>query len=515
METQTPEEELRQLLLSSELDLLAQLDERVSGLLERVGDDEALHESTRRVIVDVLRDAGVADHERLSTIMAPLMLSSLRAEIRGSRDMMVEALYPLTGRLVSAAVRNAFRELLQTLDSKVSRAFSLTHLRIRLEALFTRRSLGELMLQHFPPFEIDEILVIHRPTGLLIAGTGEQESLDRDLVGSMLNAVMSLTKDAFVEGESGELSTLEFGESQLFVKSSPTLILVVATTGVPPKGLELRLENLFVAFLDTWGRTLSEFDGELDPAREIELGGDLRRRAVELLSESEIAGDKGSFVRPFLVLAILVLLLGGWVGARSWEAYQVRGVEATARAIVDNQVALIGYPIDVRYSREDSVLYVAGLTPDVATQDALVEALGEAVDAELDLVLSPLRFPDPIENLQLFARQNAIYFTEGTELRAPEQADETLQELAVLLVDTPPYVRLRMTGYADPLGDQAVNEVLTVERARTAFDRLVELSVPPDRMTIVGRPGERFLTQEVGANSDSRRVEFEVYFTER
>ncbi len=34
-------------------------------------------------------------------------------------------------------------------------------------------------------------------------------------------------------------------------------------------------------------------------------------------------------------------------------------------------------------------------------------------------------------------------------------------------------------------------------------------------MTIVGRPGERFLTQEVGSNSDSRRVEFEVYFTER
>jgi outer membrane protein OmpA-like peptidoglycan-associated protein len=515
VETLTPEEELRQLLLSQELDLLARLDERVAELLERVGDDETLQSSMRRVIVDVLRDAGVEEHERLSNILAPLMLSSLRAEIRGSRDMMVEALYPLTGRLVSAAVRNAFREFLQTLDQKVSRAFSFSHMQIRMKALLSRRSVGELMLERFPPFGIDEILVIHRPTGLLIAGTGDKESVDRDLVGSMLNAVMSLTKDAFVEGGSGELSTLEFGGAQLFVRSSPALVLVVVTNGVPPRGMETRLENLFVGFLDTWGRPLSEFDGDLDAAQEKELIADLDRRSTELLSEAEVAGDKGSFLRPFLAIALVAIVLGSWLGVRAWSAYQVTRIEAAARAVIDSQVDLIGFPIEVRFNREDSVLYVAGLTPDVAARDALIEALQGDVGVELDLVLSPLSFPDPIADLQLFSRQNAIYFTDGTNLRAPEQAEETLQELARLLIDTPPHVRLRLSGYADALGNLAVNEALTAGRARFAFDRLVALGVAPERMTIVGRPGERFLSQEVGSNSDSRRVEFEVYFTER
>ncbi len=138
METLTPEEELKQLLLSPELALLDTLEQRLKGLQGRVGDDEALAASTRRVIVDVLREAGAEDHERLSLILAPLMLSSLRAEIRSSREMMVEALYPITGRLVSAAVKNAFRELLQTFDSKVTETFSFAHLRVRVEALLWR-----------------------------------------------------------------------------------------------------------------------------------------------------------------------------------------------------------------------------------------------------------------------------------------------------------------------------------------------------------------------------------------
>jgi outer membrane protein OmpA-like peptidoglycan-associated protein len=69
-------------------------------------------------------------------------------------------------------------------------------------------------------------------------------------------------------------------------------------------------------------------------------------------------------------------------------------------------------------------------------------------------------------------------------------------------------------GYADPLGTPAVNAQLTLDRARFAHDRLVALGVPETRMVTVGRPGERLATQTVGAGSDSRRTEFEVYFTE-
>ena len=68
---QTQEEELKHLLLGAELDLLDRIEERCADLEARVGDDASLRGSLRSVIVDVLRDAGVQDYERLATVLAP------------------------------------------------------------------------------------------------------------------------------------------------------------------------------------------------------------------------------------------------------------------------------------------------------------------------------------------------------------------------------------------------------------------------------------------------------------
>lgn len=522
MERLTPEEELKRLLLSSELDLLAELQSRLGEIQARVGDDEVLQETLRNVIVDVLRDAGTADHERLSTILAPLMLSSLRAEIRSSRDMMVEALYPITGRLVSAAVKNAFRDMLQNLDSRVTETFSLSNLGLRVRALFSRHSYGELLLRRSRLFHIEETLVIHRPTGLLISRVASddeaQEEVDRDLVGSMLNAVMSLSRDAFGDETSGELSTLEFGDAQLYVKSSPTIIVVVVARGAPPAHLASDLDELFVSFLEAWGTTLSDFDGELSVEHEVGLASDIRHRLGALLEAPKPQDEKRSVRRPAIVLSLALAALVGWMGWRAREAARIDAWEAAARDALDLQASLAGYPIDIEWDERRNLLVVRGLTPAGDARDALQRAVDDAVEADVEYVLrvlpDPTPPPDPVALLERFAQLNAIYFEEGYTPRDPGRAETVLQQLASHLLDTPDNVRLRIIGYADPLGSPQVNAQLTLDRARFAYERLAVLGVSESRMVIVGRPGERLATQTVGAGSDSRRTEFEVYFTE-
>jgi len=71
-------------------------------------------------------------------------------------------------------------------------------------------------------------------------------------------------------------------------------------------------------------------------------------------------------------------------------------------------------------------------------------------------------------------------------------------------------VRLRVVGYADALGSREVNERLTRSRAEYAAAELEAAGVPRERLVVVGRAGEQFLTNVVGEGSESRRVEFEV-----
>ena len=383
----TPEEEIKRLLLSPELDLLERLRDRTDHLTTRVGDDAAFRESARAVIVDVLRDAGVRDHDRLARVMAPLVVSSMRDEIRNSRDMMVDALYPITGRLVAAAVRNAFRDLMENLNEKLDQSFSFARWKIRLQARATGRSEAELLLQRNPPFEIEDLLVIHRPTGLLIAraqaaggrdGMEGHEELDSDLLGGMLTAIMSFVRDAMGETEGGALQRLEFGGSALFLRSSPAVILAVKAAGTKPSGFDATLEAIFQSFLVRWGDTLRGFDGAADEEDERAILDDLRERLATLLAAKKQNFRRRSRKAPLALLAILLLLVG-WGGYEWFQNWRVAGLEQRADAVLAAEPELAGFPIDARYDWASETLLIEGLFPDQAALDKVQQKVAEAV----------------------------------------------------------------------------------------------------------------------------------------
>ena len=83
------------------------LDRRIDGLFERAGTDERLKASVATIIDGALVQAEVSRHDQLAQAIAPLVVRTVRTEIRNSQDVLVEALYPMTGRMVKAYVASA------------------------------------------------------------------------------------------------------------------------------------------------------------------------------------------------------------------------------------------------------------------------------------------------------------------------------------------------------------------------------------------------------------------------
>ena len=166
------EQELKQLLFSRELAQLSDLQRRADQIDARVGDGPALTESVETVLVEVLRTAQARDHERVASALAPLIVSSMRAEIRNSRDMMVEALYPITGRLVAAAVKDAIKQAFDQVDQKLDSALSFDRWRARIISRVTGRSQAEILLRYRPRFRVEAFLVADRATGSPIVRHG-------------------------------------------------------------------------------------------------------------------------------------------------------------------------------------------------------------------------------------------------------------------------------------------------------------------------------------------------------
>lgn len=417
-----PEEELKHLLLAPELALLKRIQRRCDALQLRVGDDPALKDSVRGVIVEVLRESGVEEHDRLSSALAPLIVSSMRQEIRNSREMMVDALYPITGQLVKAAVRNAFNELLETINTKLDEGFSVDRWRAKIQSKITGTSEAEILLRRNPPFDIEDIYVIHRPTGLLIervSATDEDldiddEGVDSELLSGLLTAIMDFTRDAFSDEKGGELRTLTFGESQLFLRTSANTILAAKTTGTPPPRFETALQRVFLSILERWNDFLASFDEEVEDDQKASFVDDLDGRFRDLL-RARRKNFRGGALRAYAVIAVVFLLIAAWPAWATYQYYRGQAIEADARSVVETQAALAGYPIDIHYDGDKETLVVTGLLPSTAAKESLVSGLADRLpDIKNDLRLATL---NQVRKDEIASSLGAILNTELAKLK--------------------------------------------------------------------------------------------------
>ena len=142
------------------------LRQQVDALDQRLGTKERLEAATADILVNAFRDAEHRQHRELSRAVAPVVVAAIQSEIRNSRDMMVEALYPITGRLVAAAVADAFRNLVTSINERVDTMMSMHLWKLRLRSWITRRPLSELLLAEATRPQIRRILLLSAAAAL-------------------------------------------------------------------------------------------------------------------------------------------------------------------------------------------------------------------------------------------------------------------------------------------------------------------------------------------------------------
>ena len=119
-------------------------DESMQAVIDALGDEEPIIEELRHILfdryrgqidlleedVERLRDSldkvgeQINDREGLITTLKPALADAIGASIHDSRDAMVNALYPIMGRLVTRAVAESIRDLARSIDAQMRNAFS-------------------------------------------------------------------------------------------------------------------------------------------------------------------------------------------------------------------------------------------------------------------------------------------------------------------------------------------------------------------------------------------------------
>ena len=203
--------ELRTLLLGPERTQLVRLRERIEDPARRAGDlSEVLPEAIeRRARTD----------SRLGQALGPLMEDAIRTSVRRNPAPLAAAIFPIIGPAIRRAINAALDEMIQSLNEALNHTFSLRGLRWRWEAIRTGTSFGEVVLRHSLIFRVEEILLIHRETGLLLQHVGVDPSKEesRDMVAGMLTAIQDFARDSFSSAAGDTLETMQLGELTVWI----------------------------------------------------------------------------------------------------------------------------------------------------------------------------------------------------------------------------------------------------------------------------------------------------------
>lgn len=214
----------------------------------------------------------VSDKDALVALIAPVLGDVIRRKIRDAREEMIEALYPIIGQTVVRAVSEAMRDLARAVDAQMRSSFSPRAVWRRLQARLRGVSSAEMALREVLPFEVTEILLIHRETGLLLRhlGRAPEAAPDSDLVSGMLTAIRDFAQDAFGRGtgsrETGSagLDEIQYGERRILIEASQHAYLAVVVDGVEPPGFRAEMRERIVQVEHAYEKVLRRYEG--DPA---------------------------------------------------------------------------------------------------------------------------------------------------------------------------------------------------------------------------------------------------------
>lgn len=404
------------------------LRESIDGLFDRVGTPERMEYSVATILDGAIRRAEVDRHKELADAFSPLVVRTVRTEIRNSRDELVEALYPMTGRMVKAYVASAMKDLMQ----EVNRRIEQNPFMLRMASIVTGRSPAELALAGAQRTEVEELYLIRRGSGELIARWPESAgTANRDhVVSGVLSALNEFASEAFKD-DGRSLRQIDIGPSQVYLRLSPLNLMAVRLKGSRHAAVEQIIDEEFLSGLEKHAAAAADAtsaaqQSAADNALLATIAQSLATRVAT--AEEQLAPPRFGALLLKTLAWLIGLPLVAWFAWSTYTSYETENVRRIAQTVISSHEELRGYPTHIAVEHRGRALTITGLAPLASAKEKVVADLrsalpGRNVRDQMAVVPSGLANAEPLIRAMRDELGQSIDRTraESSELVAAEQ----------------------------------------------------------------------------------------------
>ena len=232
---------LRDILLIDDREVADAISKRLDTLTETLEKREKLAGK-----VDPIIDEHMEQFiEEIPTRLGPTITKTLKEQIANSKDQVVEALYPIMGKMVKRYIQNELRLLSDNINNKVNNTFTFKGIQRKLKAIFTGVKESDIILSELDAPKLLEVFVIKKGSGMLLGNYSNQRTLDKDMISGMLTAIKSFVEDAF-QGESQNLEGIDYELYKIQIQNFHSYYLAVVISGTLTPQFENELEDLIL-----------------------------------------------------------------------------------------------------------------------------------------------------------------------------------------------------------------------------------------------------------------------------
>ena len=267
--------------------------------------------------------------DTLTNAAIPTVETAIQASVKRDINVLSEALFPIIGPATRKSISAAIGNLLQSLNQTLEYSLSPQSFKWRLEAYRTGKSFAEVVLLRTLVFQVEQVLLIHRETGLVLHHAVAETSTaqDPDLVSAMLTAIQDFVSDSFAIEPGESLDTLELGDLNLWLEEGPYAVLACVIRGTAPQDLrELLRTNLEKIHL-IFGQALQTFEGDQAVFEDSKpyLEGCFRSRFKNKKADTGQTSQK-TITRSqktigWVLAGCCITVLGGWT-LINWRTHQ-------------------------------------------------------------------------------------------------------------------------------------------------------------------------------------------------
>ena len=295
-------EQLRALLLGADYEILYDLRQQ---LLDR--ERYSLH------VADIISEAltlRAQQDDSLTDALSTTIESAVSHSVEINPNRLANALYPVMGPAIRKSIQEVLHQALDTFNYLLEQSLSVRSLAWRFDAWRTGRSYSEVVLLKTLVYQVEQVFLIHRETGLLLQHVVSPQAITKDpeLISSMMTAIQDFIKDSFNVTNDTSLKTLHLDELTVLFNQGPHAVVAAVVRGNPPADLNRLLGEVNEQLHRQFIYPLKTFQGDGQAFK-------ATQPVLERCLKTQLRLKKRF---PWLAILALVTL----VGAAAWWGYQ-------------------------------------------------------------------------------------------------------------------------------------------------------------------------------------------------